>query len=328
MILIGDINSKRAIYLKEAAKSKNVNLIVVSHSSIKREDLRNHKVKIDPPTYESFYVEDLPEVIRNYTNLLQEMSTWEDIDFVNHPKAILDTLDKKECKNILLSRNINVTPVIEFNGDTYDDLKQTLLQNKVYNSFIKPNYGSGACGVIAYRINPRNEKVIIETALNVRDGRLINTKNIRKINNEADIKCIINLLLRQSCIIERWVAKSSFNKLSYDLRVVYQYGEISYVVPRTSKSSITNLHLNNAAIKFEELNLNNEVYSEIEKISGQVINAYAGKLSYAGIDLLLENGSLKPYVVEVNSQGDLIYQDIYDKNIIYNKQIVEVMNNE
>ena len=41
----------------------------------------------------------------------------------------------------------------------------------------------------------------------------------------------------------------------------------------------------------------------------------------AGIDVLLEKGTMKPYIIEINGQGDLIYQDIYDENRIYKRQI-------
>ena len=43
-------------------------------------------------------------------------------------------------------------------------------------------------------------------------------------------------------------------------------------------------------------------------------------LRSAGIDLLLEKGSLRPRIIEMNGQGDLMYQDIYQKNTIYRHQ--------
>ena len=45
-------------------------------------------------------------------------------------------------------------------------------------------------------------------------------------------------------------------------------------------------------------------------------------LQSAGIDLLLEKGSLSPRIIEMNAQGDLIYQDLYDQNQIYRRQAV------
>lgn len=40
-----------------------------------------------------------------------------------------------------------------------------------------------------------------------------------------------------------------------------------------------------------------------------------------GIDLLLEKGTMRPRVIEINGQGDLIYQDIYRENRIYQEQV-------
>ena len=40
-----------------------------------------------------------------------------------------------------------------------------------------------------------------------------------------------------------------------------------------------------------------------------------------GVDVLLENGSLRPRVIEMNGQGDLIHQDIYGENAIYARQV-------
>ncbi|EAT2241859.1 hypothetical protein DB649_23595 [Salmonella enterica] len=40
----------------------------------------------------------------------------------------------------------------------------------------------------------------------------------------------------------------------------------------------------------------------------------------AGIDVLLTT-SLTPYVIEINGQGDLIYQDAQQNNLIYQAQI-------
>ena len=42
------------------------------------------------------------------------------------------------------------------------------------------------------------------------------------------------------------------------------------------------------------------------------------------MDVLLEKGSRKPYIIEMNAQGDLLHRDIYGENRIYRRQ-VEIM---
>ena len=41
----------------------------------------------------------------------------------------------------------------------------------------------------------------------------------------------------------------------------------------------------------------------------------------AGIDILLEKKNMRPLIIEMNGQGDLIYQDIYGENNIYREQV-------
>ena len=47
-------------------------------------------------------------------------------------------------------------------------------------------------------------------------------------------------------------------------------------------------------------------------------------LNVAGFDILLEKNTKKPYIIEINSQGDLMYTDIFDNNMIYKNQILEM----
>ncbi len=49
-----------------------------------------------------------------------------------------------------------------------------------------------------------------------------------------------------------------YDKYSYDLRVVYQFGKIDYIVARGSSGPITNLHLNNKPIDIKKLNFTKE----------------------------------------------------------------------
>lgn len=44
-------------------------------------------------------------------------------------------------------------------------------------------------------------------------------------------------------------------------------------------------------------------------------------LRYGGVDVLIERGTDTPYIIEVNGQGDHIYQDMYAHNSIYTRQI-------
>ncbi len=47
-------------------------------------------------------------------------------------------------------------------------------------------------------------------------------------------------------------------------------------------------------------------------------------LQYAGVDVLIERGTDIPYIIEVNGQGDHVYQDMFAHNSIYIQQIKNI----
>ena len=324
VILIGQQESKRTQYFLEAAKTLGQKVNFISYDDVESKNLEGAIIKIDPPKYESFYVDELPALVKKYEQVLVDLSKKESLRFFNHPKGILDTLDKRVCKKRLQDANISITPLIADGVMDFETLKEILKVKKSYQVFIKPNKGSGACGVIAYRMHPRRQEEIAYTSLMMEKGRLLNTKKIRKLTDAKVIGELCEAILQQGAIVEGWLPKATYKGIGYDLRVVYQFGKLAYVVARQSSSPITNLHLNNQAQRVEELNLSQETIVQIEEVCQQAMNLYPGELSYAGIDLLLEKNTLKPYIIEINGQGDLLYQDIYDENLIYKMQLMEV----
>ncbi len=119
--------------------------------------------------------------------------------------------------------------------------------------------------------------------------------------------------------MERWYAKEEYQGYSYDLRAVFQEGELDFLLGRLSSGPVTNLHLNNHPVEYKELGLSEKKIDEIILLCQRCVECYPG-LRSVGIDILLEKGSQVPRVIEMNSQGDLIYQDIYNKNKIYRHQ--------
>lgn len=95
---------------------------------------------------------------------------------------------------------------------------------------------------------------------------------------------------------------------------------MDFLLARLSKGPITNLHLNNHPLGAAALGLPDGVLSAVEQICRKAVDCFPG-LRCAGIDMLLEKGSLRPRIIEMNAQGDLIYQDIYNGNVIYGHQI-------
>lgn len=325
ILLIGCPEHKRSIYFKKAADDMGQLVRCIGWKDIRQYPLPPASfIKLDPPSDMGSKVEDLPAFIQWYHTELEYLKTLKDVRYVNTPDAVRVTLDKALCKRRLKEKGIAITDMIEEKVLDYDTFFSAIIKGNVRNVFIKPRYGSGAAGIIAYRYHPVTGQEIIYTSMRAgADAVLYNTKRMYKICDKAVIRDMLNKLLRQPVIVEKWIQKAQHNGVSFDLRVVYQYGKVDFMVARGSKSPITNLHLNNGAISIDELGLRHSQLQTIETLCHDTVRCFEG-LNTAGIDILMTpSGNFK--VIEVNGQGDLMYQDIFNHNLIYRRQIAEGM---
>ena len=63
--------------------------------------------------------------------------------------------------------------------------------------------------------------------------------------------------------------------------------------------------------------------AEIESLCFDATALFPG-LEVCGMDILLRRHTLEPYVIEMNAQGDLIYQDIFNENRVYIEQVLHM----
>lgn len=305
-------------------------------------------LKIDPPLWESCCLDELNILAQDYEKKLQwlaELGKKRQITFLNKPEDILALLDKRACKRRLAEAGIPVTEELDGIGravfpvaETLDSVGQAVLpvaetldgvgradllldsmeRRRIFQVFIKPVCGSGAAGAAAFRWQPRSGRMILYTCAmeNPETGRLVNTKRLRRFTDRKQVLSMIGRLLELGCIVERWYTKAEHNGFSYDLRAVVQDGRMDFILARLSSGPITNLHLNNHPLKGNELGLPCHVMEDVEQLCIRAAGCYP-ELRSVGIDVLLEKGSLRPRIIELNGQGDLIYQDIYDQNRIY-----------
>jgi len=328
--LIGDKDSKRTGYFLKAAGKQGVPVRFISWEKIFKgfnyRVLEGAAVKIDPPSYKITELGMMQENLLIYQNILKDMALCR-CTFLNTPEAILNVLDKRAAKKELEKHMLTVTRMVSENVNSALQLIGIMRDKREYSVFIKPVNYSGAAGVAAFRLNPANGRMKLYTSCRLDKGKLYNTKKLHVLENNIDIINIIDSLAGMGgvhkmprLIAEKWYPKDSFNGKSYDLRVVYQYGRVSYIVVRQSDGPVTNLHLNNQAMDFKELMLPENIVSGIEEICSKAVAVFKG-LNMAGIDIMLDKGSRKPRIIEINGQGDLIYQDIFSDNKIYSEQV-------
>ncbi len=327
LVLIGEEATKRTDYFMQAAKDYQASVELIGWDRVEAVmNSRQYKgavMKIDPPSYRIVSLPDMKQQIEEYGKRLELLGKLP-VEFLNTPEAIRQVLDKRECKRRLFNAGIPVTEMVAEHVESVEELLTILKQKSIYSVFIKPVYFSGAAGVTAFRMQPHTGRMQVYTSCKLTEKGLVNTKKLYRMEDESDIRNYLEELLKLDVIVERWYPKESFQGKSYDLRVVYQYGHIAHIVVRQAKGPITNLHLNNQALGIEALQLSGGIMEELDKLCGNAVALFPG-LSMAGIDILLEKNSKKPYIIEMNGQGDLIYRDIYGENRIYKEQVANLL---
>ena len=333
-VLLGNPGTKRTVYLEKAAKETQISVAFLDWKDFTGQDFpetwsgNQRFLKIDPPVWTSCCLEELSRLTRDYEDQLKALEALgkrENVWFLNEPCAIWQLLDKRNCKEKLQSLGIPVTQAINQHVNGWQQLLEAMERCHISQVFLKPVRGSGAAGIAAFRYQRQTGRMILYTC-GLEDpatGRLVNTKRLRRFTDRDQVLSLLDRLLQLDCIIERWYPKAQHQGYSYDLRVVVQEDQVDFLLARLSKGPITNLHLNNHPLKIRELGLPLKVLENVEDLCRRAAGCYEG-LRSAGLDILLEKESLRPRVIEMNSQGDLIYQDIYDKNRIYRHQ-AEIM---
>ncbi len=325
IIVVSNSLSKRIEYFVEAGKHLQTEVCFMTYEELFSclPLLRQAVIKLEPcVSDETDFLKYalLNQAYKETLQRLSEMSLPDDVCFLNTPDALLRALDKKETKEVLMDKGLKVTPMLP-SPQSFDELRQ-LLADCGRGCFLKPRYGSGAGGIMAIRYQPNRNKWVVYTTLRQVDGVIHNTKRINRLSVEKEIIPLAEAVIQTGAILEEWIPKAQLQGENYDLRVVCRESEIDYIVVRCSKGSITNLHLNNKAHWWNELSLSEEVRQQIYFQCQEAVQSL--DLQYAGVDVLIERGTDIPYIIEVNGQGDHVYQDMFAHNSIYTQQIKNI----
>lgn len=325
IIVVSNSLSKRIEYFIEAGKHLQVEVRFMTYGELfnRLPQLRQAVIKLEPCVSDETNFLKYALLNQAYKETLQrlgEIRLSDDVCFLNTPHALLRALDKKETKQVLMDRGLKVTPMLP-SPRSFDELRE-LLTGCGRGCFLKPRYGSGAGGVMAIRYQPNRNKWVVYTTLQQVDGVIHNTKRIHRLTTEKEMIPLAEAVMQTEAILEEWIPKEQLQGENYDLRVVCRESEIDYIVVRCSKGSITNLHLNNKAHWWNELSLPEVVRQQIYFQCQEAVQSL--DLQYAGVDVLIERGTDIPYIIEVNGQGDHVYQDMFAHNSIYIQQIKNI----
>lgn len=323
-IVVSNRPSRRTEYWLKAARDAGREAGFMTYDALRQQwpDLQDVTIKLEPWIGEETDYLRHAQTNADYRAMLHELGNRilpRRVRFLNTPEALLLAADKLASKARLLEAGLKATPLVG-TPHSFDELKN-LLADCRRSCFLKPRYGSGAGGILAIRHQAHANRWVVYTTLQETDGHFRNTKRINRLTRESDIARLAEAVIRTDAILEEWIPKADWEGMTYDLRTVCRGDTVDHTVVRCSQGAITNLHLNNHARRWDELPLDESVRQAVCRQSiraRQVIG-----LHYAGIDLLLEKGTLTPVIIEVNGQGDHIYQDMFDDNLIYKNQLLE-----
>lgn len=321
-LVVSNKESRRTTYFIKAGECVGIDTRFVTYNELLEHlsEYDNVLIKLEPPVHQETGFIAYHALCKEYIAQLEQLARREKSEnthYLNEPQAIAHTLDKVKSKELL--EGLPTTLLLSSSIGDFEALTDFLSGEKYSNVFVKPRFGSGAGGIMAFKYNKKRDDMVAYTTLSAKGSYVYNTKRINRLVNLREIAVLANAVLQSGALVERWMLKDTLDAENYDLRVVCQFGKVEHIVVRSSKSAITNLHLNNKARSFDDLKLPLPI---IERINSLCVRAtQLSGLQYAGVDMLIERDTQTPYIIEVNGQGDHIYQDMYNGNKIYKKQL-------
>lgn len=234
---------------------------------------------------------------------------------MSHPDEVAVMFDKLATHRRLDAHRVPRIPSLP-DVASYDALRQAMTQAGWDRVFIKLRGSSSASGVAALRCAGRS--VMLTTTAHLIDDphtaagfKLFNALRPRRYAVEADCRSIIDWLLAEGAVVERWLPKRSIDGKNFDLRVVVIRGVARQIVVRSSEHPMTNLHLGNSRGDLEAVRalLGPQGWADLETLCAQTAAAFP-LAHYLGADIILpdddpELGS-QARVIEVNAFGDLL----------------------
>jgi len=287
--------------------------------------------------------------------------------FMNHPTEIIQMFDKRICHQRFTDYSLNQPEIVHNNliysnslagllakrsreqisqinhnmprstiplprclaGITsYEHLREQMQQQNLSRVFVKLAHGSGASGVVAYRVSPKGESAIttVERVRHQGETILYNSRKIRTYFHREEIADIINILCKEGVQVEEWLPKAKLQHRPFDLRVVVIAGEAQHLVVRLGKSPMTNLHLKSDRGNSEEFlqRVGVENWQEMRQTCETAARLFPNSL-YCGIDLLVYPDFRRHAILEINAFGDLLPGITWNNLDTYTSQVKAIL---
>lgn len=229
-----------------------------------------------------------------------------DVRCTHDCQDILAMTDKAVCRTRLAAHGVPVAPGIEAPASP-EVLRRLLSERRWHQVFVKPRWGSSGAGILAWRragwAADSRELVTTTVALGA-DGTWRNAKRQRTYRDRAAIDRLLQTVLDDGAVVERWIPKLTMRGGPLDLRLVVIDGRIHQRVARIGAGPITNLHLDAERAEVDEVltRLPGGTWARITA-AAQAAAAAFPRSRMLGLDCLLTDAG-EPFILEANAWGD------------------------
>jgi len=224
-----------------------------------------------------------------------------------HPSAqILAMTDKLVGHERLARAGVPVPALLPSAHDAHDadELRQLMRASGRSAVYVKARWGSSGAGVLAFRRSAGRE--LLTTTAELDDGRVYNRKRLRRYHERAATSALLDTVLGDGAIVQRWLPKLGTARGPFDLRVLVVRGEIAQTVARVGRGTITNLHLDATRAGVEEVlaPLGPAAAANVYAVCRRAAACFPGHHS-VGVDVMVDPRG-NPFVLECNAWGDYL----------------------
>jgi glutathione synthase/RimK-type ligase-like ATP-grasp enzyme len=221
-----------------------------------------------------------------------------------HPAdGILAMVDKWRCDARLRAAGVPV-PDTWLAPSTATALRAQLEEQQRHAVYVKPRWGSSGAGVLAFRWTARAEQ--LTTTARCVDGRIVNEKRLRTVTDRATIDRLLDAVLSDGAVVQRWIPKAGVAGGPFDARVLVVNGRVGQHIARVGRGTITNLHLDASRMDLASA-LAAFGPGAIERVFEVCLRAAAcfPGHSAVGVDVMVDPEG-RAFVLECNAWGDYL----------------------
>jgi len=233
-------------------------------------------------------------------------------DAMNPPADIAAMASKSETRARLAAAGVPVAPAPPAWAACrdFDALYAALRADRGPargRAFIKLDCGSAAVGLAALMVRP-DGLVEALSPMRVQGAELFSALGLTRYRGEQTARPLVDRLLAEGAVVERWIPKAGAQGGAWDLRVVVIDGEARQVVMRLSDGPVTNLQAGGRRgdVAALEASLGPALWSRLRQTAVEAARAAAPSSLYCGVDLALTVDHRRIVVFEVNAFGDLL----------------------